>query len=410
MFVDAVVVGGDGAGPHVDVLPQLGVADVAEVVHLAAGADAGLLDLHEVAHPAVRRQLGAGAQLGVGADGAVGRHHRLTHHRIQHLHPFADAGVVDQAAGADAAAVADHRLAAEVALGLHHHIPAEAGAVAEGAAGRIHEGDPLRHPVAPQPLLDHRLALGQLQPVVDAVDLIGVGHLQVHGRAEHRHRVGEVQLPLVVVGAQLRQHLRQFPPVEAVDAGVDQGVGPLGLAAVAVLHDRRHGPRGIGEHAAVAGGVRQAGGEQGHGRPTAAVPLQQLGDGLLPQQRHIAVEHQHLPLKPRQRLQQLLHRVARAVLGLLQHKLQRAASACPRQRLLHPLRLVAHDQQLAVRLEPFAAGQHPLHQGGARQGLQHLGQRTLHAGALPGGQHGNGEHRRRRATGPESTGGARRRP
>jgi UDP-N-acetylmuramoyl-L-alanyl-D-glutamate--2,6-diaminopimelate ligase len=61
---------------------------------------------------------------------------------------------------------------------------------------------------------------------------------------------------------------------------------------------------------------------------------------------------------------------------------------------LGTLGLVADDQYLALRAQETAAGQHPLHQGGAGQGLQHLGQVALHASALPGGQHGNGEHQR----------------
>ena len=81
--------------------------------------------------------------------------------------------------------------------------------------------------------------------------------------------------------------------------------------------------------------------------------------------------------------------MASAVLGLLQHELKTAPVG---QRLFHPLGLMADNQQLPFGVEAAAAGQHPLHQGGASQRLQHLRQITLHAGALPGGQNGNGEH------------------
>jgi len=80
--------------------------------------------------------------------------------------------------------------------------------------------------------------LGELQTVVDAVDLISIGHLHMHGWTEHRHGVGEIQLALVVIGAQLRQHGRQLAPVEAIDARIGEVVGTLDFAAVAVLHDR----------------------------------------------------------------------------------------------------------------------------------------------------------------------------
>ena len=315
---------------------------------------------------------------------------------MEHLHAIGEAAVLDQAARADAAAVADGGVAPEVALGLHQHIAAEAGALAEGAAGRIGEAHPLGHPMAPQPLLQHGLALGQLEAVVDAVDLIRVGHFQVHGRAEHRHGVGEVELALVVVGGELGQHRRQLRPVEAVDAGVGEGVAALLHAAVAVLHDAAHQPLLVGEDAAVAGGISQPGGEQGHGGAAAAVLGQQLLQGARKQQGHIAVEHQQLALEAAEGLQQLLHRMAGAVLGLLQHEFQARHVA---QGTLHPLGLVAHDQQLALRGQVAAAGQHPLHQGGAGQGLQHLRQVALHAGALSGGQNGYGEHGGERSLG-----------
>src|SRR3954467_1876781 len=47
IFVAPVVVRRDGAGSEVGPLPHLGVADVGEVGNLGAGADLGVLDLHE---------------------------------------------------------------------------------------------------------------------------------------------------------------------------------------------------------------------------------------------------------------------------------------------------------------------------------------------------------------------------
>ena len=93
-------------------------------------------------------------------------------------------------------------------LRFDHHITAELAALTQGAAGRVHKGDPLCHPVLPQPLLQHRFALRQLLTVVDPIDLIGISHFHMHGLGQHRHGVGEVELPLVVIGAELGQHLR----------------------------------------------------------------------------------------------------------------------------------------------------------------------------------------------------------
>ena len=349
-----------------------------------------VLHFHEIADAAVGLQHRARAQLGEGSNGAAGLQAHLAQHGEGHLHVLGQGAVFDQAAGPDAATIADHGIAAEVALGFHQHIPAEAGAVAEGAAGGIGEGDAFRHPVAPQAVLQNGLALGELQPVVDAVRFLPVLHLQLQGGLEHGHGVGEIELALVVVGGEARQHLRQAGPMEAVDAGVGEDLAALARGAVALFHDGRHPPLRIGEHPPVTGGIAQAGGEHGDARAASPVTLQQGREGFGAQQGHIAVEHQQIPLKALQGAQQLLHRMARAVLRLLWHEFQIVVGGEGRT---HPLGLVPHDQDPPLGLQGLTTLEHPLHQGGARQGHEHLGQPALHARPLSSGQDGDGKHR-----------------
>ena len=112
-------------------------------------------------------------------------------------------------------------------------------------------------------------------------------------------------------------------------------------------------------------------------------------DRLSPKQGHITIENQQVPLEAVQGRHQLLDRMARAVLGLLQHKFQ---SGDMTQLLLHPFRLMTNDQQTAVRCQVAGTGEHPFHESGACQWLQNLGEGTFHSSALSCGQHGNGEH------------------
>ena len=229
------------------------------MVHLDAGGQGAVFDLYKIADVAAFGELAAWPQLGKGPHRAVGADAGPPQHRMQHLAALAELAVFNQAARADAATVADAAGSAEVALGFHHHIAAKAGGLAEAAAGRIGEGHPLGHPVAAQPLLQHRFALAELEPVVDAGDLVGIGHLEVHGRAEQGHRVGEVELTLVVVAAELGQRGRQLLPVEAVDARIGEVVEALLVAAVAVLHDGADGAGGVGKDPAVAARIGQPG-------------------------------------------------------------------------------------------------------------------------------------------------------
>ena len=93
VFVDAVVVAGDGARADVDAGADDGVAEVGEVVGLGAFAERDLLGFDEVADVGAVADVAFGAEVGVGAeDGAVG-----------------DVGVVEDAAVADGDAVAEWR-------------------------------------------------------------------------------------------------------------------------------------------------------------------------------------------------------------------------------------------------------------------------------------------------------------
>ena len=152
----------------------------------------------------------------------------------------------------------------------------------------------------------------------------------------------------------------------------------------------------VGEHPSVAGGISQAGGEQGDAGAAAAVALQKGLEGFGTQEGNIAIQHEQIAAETRQGLQELLYGMAGAVLGLLQHEFQPRMMG---QGLPHPIGLMPNDQDPALGGQHLRAVEHPLHQGGARQGLEHLGERALHARALSGGQDGDGEHQTGRKAG-----------
>src|SRR3989338_4553485 len=78
VFLEAVVVAGDGAGAYVALAPDGDVAEVGEVIGLAALADGRLLGFDEVAYMDVspegssRSQVGKGADQGAVLDPAIG--------------------------------------------------------------------------------------------------------------------------------------------------------------------------------------------------------------------------------------------------------------------------------------------------------------------------------------------------
>ena len=175
-----------------------------------------------------------------------------------------DHGILHKGSRPKATVVPDPAVTTEVRLGFDHDIAAELAGFAEGAACGIDEGHTLRHPVLAQPLLEHRFALSQLQAVVDAVHFVRIVDFEVHRLGHHGDRVGEIQLSLVVVGAQFGQHLRERTPFEAIDAGVGQWVLALLITAITVLNNALHLACSIDKDPAVTGWVLKAGCQQGH--------------------------------------------------------------------------------------------------------------------------------------------------
>ena len=294
------------------------------MVDLAAGTHLAFLHLHKVADAATIGDVGRRTQMSKGSDGNAIAHRGLPDNGMQHGNVVAELGIFQQAAGSQAAVVADAAATAQMGLRFDHHIATEAAVFTEGAAAGVDEGDALRHPVVAQALLQDGFTLGELLAVVDAVHLIGIGDFNMHGQRQHRHGVRQVELPLVVVGAQLGQDLRQRLPVEAIDAGVGEVVAALLLGAVAMLNDGAHLAIAIDKHPAIARRVLQACRQQRDVGSALAVAMHQRFNRFRPEQGHVAVEHQQFTLKSLQHRQQLLHGMAGAVLGLLQHEFESA--------------------------------------------------------------------------------------
>ena len=117
----------------------------------------------------------------------------------------------------------------------------------------------------------------------------------VAGVGQHLHDVGEVVLALRVVGLHHAQRRRQQAAPEAEDAGVDLVDLELVGRRVAVLDDAGDALVLAHPHdAAVAGGVVEPGGEDRARGVGAAVLAHQRGDGVGPQQRRVAGEHEHV--------------------------------------------------------------------------------------------------------------------
>src|SRR5699024_10839640 len=117
--------------------------------------------------------------------------------------------------------------------------------------------------------VEETAGLGELDPVVDALDLVpvagGPGADPVAVAPQDRQGVGDVLLALGVVGGQALHDLGQQGAVEGVHTGVDLVDRALLIGGVGVLDDAGHGAVGLPHDTAVAVCVGYARRQHGHG-------------------------------------------------------------------------------------------------------------------------------------------------
>ena len=200
------------------------------------------------------------------------------------------------------------------------------------------------------------------------------------GRREFRRGlgkdIGEIQLALAIVGAQVREPVAQCGGIGGEDAAVDGADETLRVIGIAMLDNGTDAAFGIAHDAAVAGGVI----EVCHQHGQSGVEAEQMAQGGRADQRHVAVQHQHARAIGDGR-HGLLHGVAGAALLALLGPLQ-IALLC--ERGLHLLAgVTVHDVDNGGFERP-RSGHHVRQHRLAGNGLQHLGTHRLHALAFTG--------------------------
>ena len=301
VLADPVVVGGEVAGADVRALPDVRVADVGQVRHLRAGADLGVLDLHERPRLGFAVQVGGGAQVGERPDRGSIVHARAGQVGVQDRHAVADLAVDQRAHRADHAVVADPRGAAQLHERLDDGVAPDRHRDVDRRRARVHDRHPAEHELALDAPLGDRMRVREVGAVVDAVGEVGVADRMSEHRlarlAQRGQHVGQVQLALGVVAVELLEHGHQRAAVERVDAGVDladlQLLGRRVAGAALGLDHALHRAVGGPDHAAV--GARVVELHRGHRRRGAGalVRLDERGDRLAGEQRHVAVDHHH---------------------------------------------------------------------------------------------------------------------
>ena len=309
--------------------------------------------------------------------------------RADHLSPHADLTVEEQRVRADQRLARHSRRPAQQGPGLQGGVLADLDGDVHPGRRRIDHGDAREHPRLHDPTVQLAAHRGQLSAVVDP---LGLPHVvgdkrrdpAARGARQGQH-VGQVELPLVVVRAQLGQGVHEHLAVEGVDAGVDLVDGQLIRGGVAVLHDP--GDRAVlgANDPPVPRGVGDPGRQDGRRVAVRLVLGHQLGQGRAGEQGDIAIgDHDRAAADVTGRLQRALHGVPGAQLLVLHGRAHMRGDR--RQVRGHGVTPVPDDHHEPVGAQDVCGGHRMPHEAASADLVEHLGGGRAHPLALPGGK------------------------
>ena len=383
-----VVVHEDRRRADVRVLADVRVAHVGQVRHLGPLAHRGVLQLDVAADVRPRADPGARAQPGERPDARAGADLGRLADGVQDRPVLSHRGIPEQAAGADPGPGPDVRPPLQVGVRQDLGVRRQRHAHVHPGRRRVHDRDPGPHPGLEQAAVVGAAHLGELNPVVHALDLGRVGGedraRRVAVAAQDRHHVGEVLLALRVAGGDPLDRVGQQGAVKGVAAGIDLVDRPLRRGGVGILHDLGQRAAVVPDDAPVPGRVGDPRGEHGHRVPRGGVLPDERGQRLRPQQGHVAVGHHDDAGQVAERFGHHADRVAGAGQPLLHHHAHAGRMPGRLGADLVPAVAGHHDQPL--RAEAARRGQRVPEHAAAAQGMQHLGDPRFHPCALARGE------------------------
>ena len=239
------------------------------------------------------------AKVTEGAELRVRFHHGVREHAVRlERDAIAHGASTHVAACAYHALRADGRGAFEDGPWIDHGVRADLHRVVHVGGGGVDHGHAFGHEPVERPPSQRGRDVGELPAVIDAETFLGVGRGERLGdRAvlgEEGDHVGEVVLPLLVLGRDAIQCAPQPARVEAIDAGADLVNRPLGRGGVGVLDDG-DGAAALPDHAPVSRGVAEHRGEEGGRRARRVVSLDEGAEHRFRHEGLIAGQHENRP-------------------------------------------------------------------------------------------------------------------
>ncbi len=245
--------------------------------------------------------------------------------------------------------------------------------------GGILHPHPVAHPTEIDALPHRGVGCCQLVMGVDPQGLAVVGDAEPRHRSQQGDHIGEVLLLLGVVPAQPGQGVGQAGTVEHVGGHRHLGDRPGGGVGVLLLDDCGDPAGTVPDHPAVAGGIRDHGGEH---RRRAAMRRHQGGDGGRGEQRSVSGDDQNLIARHRTHgLQGSAGGVAGAARFGLNDRAHSVGQHCG-----NAIRIGRDHHRDVGDAGGAHRSHHPVDDRPTGHRVQHLGKVALHPGPPTGGE------------------------
>ena len=317
--------------------------------HLAAFADHALLQLHEIPDPRASLHMALRPQPRKRACNHFGIDPALRYHTVRlNRHVVAEHGIEQHAARFDRASRPKLRFSQQLHARLNHGVFTRDHVRIDQHRFRQLNRRAIVHHFVALPFAERPVHSRQLCACVATQRLSRIRrNFRQHRlpiRVQHANGIGQVNLPVFVVGLHLRQRRPQLRHREAIDARIDFVQFALLRGQLRLLNNRRHRVPGFPQNSPVARRIGQHRRQYRRRRFSFLVLVDQRAQRLRSHQRRISRQNHHV-LRVADRPFRHQERVARALLRLLDHGFHFVW----RDNLRHLFRLVADHRDCFFR-------------------------------------------------------------
>ncbi len=166
-----VIIHADDSASHIDLLPQVSIADIGQMGHLGFVTDSRILDLHKVSDPHMISDPAARPDIGIGSDGGRASDPTVQNHGGLQRRPVRNLCILQPVVGIKEAAGTKNRGSLQNISGINDRILPNPYVRADIGGGRVRNGNSPHHVKFIDPPAHLRFCPGQADTIGNRHDL-----------------------------------------------------------------------------------------------------------------------------------------------------------------------------------------------------------------------------------------------